>query len=124
MAKICIDFKVLLDYLRGDPITVEKIKHIGQEEDLYITAPTLADISLVIEDKTIIPKLLTVFDVLPLDEEAAMLVGEIYDEVEDSGRRPNLRRIVEASICIKNKSYLLVKSKKDYDYIPKLKLII
>ena len=124
MARICIDFKVLLDYLRGDPITVEKIKHIGEEEELYITAPTLADVSLVIEDKSIPSHILTVFTVLPLDEEAALMVGDIYDEVEDRGAIPNLRKVVEAAICIRNNAYLLAKSKKEYEQIPKLKVIV
>ena len=41
MEKICLDFETALDFLWGDPATIEKLKYYADREEICITSLTL-----------------------------------------------------------------------------------
>ncbi len=123
MSKICLDLSFLLAYLSGEESAVRKIRQ-EYKEVLYISALTMADLGLILQDATLIDYVREAFEVLAFDERAALLTREVFDEMERAGRKAKERVAMEAAVCMANNAYVLTKKKALYEGISGLRVII
>ena len=123
MSKICLDLSFLLAYLSGDEGAVKKVRQ-EYKEVLYISALTLSDLGLLVNDPTITDYVRDAFEVLSFDERAAMLTRELWDEMERNRGKAKERVVMEAAVCMANNAYLLTKKRALYEGIEGLKVII
>lgn len=123
MEKICLDLEILIEFLRGDPLTIEKIKHYSDREEICITPQTLLYILLSVRKQGAIMPFLNSISVLSFDRKAASLAVKIIEENKEKGRVMGMDEIMTAAICISNGAFLCTKNRKDFEQIKNLKLV-
>jgi len=119
---ICVDFDMMLYYLVGDKSHVDKINMYIRTEEMAITAITLADLAISIEDDDIPRKISANFRILPFDERAALKAKEIYLLMQEAGNE-KVKIAYNSAIAITNDTFMLVKDKNRYKGVPGLKFI-
>jgi predicted nucleic acid-binding protein len=119
---ICVDFDMMLYYLVGDKSHVDKINMYIKTEEMAITAITLADLAISIEDDDIPRKISANFRILPFDERAALKAREIYLLMQEAGNE-KVKIAYNSAIAITNDTFMLVKDKNRYKGVPGLKFI-
>ena len=119
---ICVDFDMMLYYLVGDKSHVDKINMYIKTEEMAITAITLADLAISIEDDDIPRKISANFRILPFDERAALKAREIFLLMQEAGNE-KVKIAYNSAIAITNDTFMLVKDKNRYKGVPGLKFI-
>ncbi len=119
MVKICLDTDVVLDFLKGEQNTVEKISYYTQNEELCITSITFFELLSAVQNKAKVIGLLESLTLLSFDRAAA------YETYKLNSIYPNrkLRELFIAGVCTSNKALLFTKSRQFYDGIVDLKLV-
>ena len=112
----------MMSYLLGEKTALEKISQYFDKENLCVTALTLADLGVSVDDSELIHRISNMFEVLEFDKRASLIAGEIYRTVSDKTRK-NLRNLYNASIAISHDAFFLTKHRADYVEIPGLKLV-
>lgn len=122
MEKVCLDTEVIIDFLRGEKITVEKIKYYAEEE-LCATTPTLFELLTSIRKPEVINQFVKNITPLEFNENCSIIAARICNDLRDIGVYRPIRNIINASVCIDNGAFLVTKNAKDYDKIRGLKLV-
>ena len=126
--KVCLDIDILLDFLKGDEKTAEKIDIYIKTKDteLCIATTTLAELYIITDDVEIVDEIKENFVLLPFDENAAKIAREVYDYLEENKwliKNISKSRIYVAATCIAHGALLLTKNRQYYSYIPTLKVL-
>jgi predicted nucleic acid-binding protein len=125
MEKICLDLEAALDFLRGDPATIEKLKYYAAREDICITSLTMMHLSEVINKPEVVSAFAANVTILPFDKKAATVAGKIMNELKDrgdGGQKMN-ESVMTAAICMANDAFLFAKSNAKFDGIKGLKKV-
>lgn len=122
MEKICLDSQVILDFLKGDNIIVEKIKYYADEE-LCATTLTLFELLVSVKKVEIINQFVKNITPLNFNENCGVIAARIYNDLRDAGNIRPVRNVINAAICIDNGAFLVTKNRKDYEKIRGLKLV-
>ena len=122
MEKICLDTKVILDFLRGESSIVEKVKYYADEE-LCITTPTVFELLVSVKKPEVVTNFIRNVKTLEFNENSGMIASRIYNELRELGVLKPVRNVITASICIDNGAFLVTKNRKDYEKIRGLKLV-
>ncbi|MEM4331307.1 MAG: type II toxin-antitoxin system VapC family toxin [Candidatus Anstonellales archaeon] len=122
--KICLDLDILLDFLLGDESAVEKIEIYVKTRDteLCISTITLAELYIITKNRQIIDEIKERFIILPFDENAAKIAGDVYDYLEEQVPISQ-NRVFVAATCMANNAFLLTKDKKYYSNSPNLRVL-
>ncbi len=123
MEKICLDLEVLIEFLRGDALTIEKIKHYSDREEICITPQTLLYILLSVRKQGAIMPFLNSISVLSFDRKAAMLAVKLMEDNKEKGKSMGMDEIMTAAICMSSGAWLCTKNRKDFEQIKNLKII-
>ena len=78
MEKICLDFEAALEFLRGEPTTIEKLKWYADREEVCVSAFTIAHLMETIRKIDVTIAFMNSVTVLPFDKKSAVLFPEIY----------------------------------------------
>jgi predicted nucleic acid-binding protein len=113
---------MMLYYLVGDKSHVDKINMYIRTEEMAVTAITLADLAISIEDDDIPRKISENFRILPFDEPAALKAREIFLLMQEAGNE-KVKIAYNSAIAITNDAFMLVKDKSKYKGVPGLKFI-
>ena len=71
MEKICLDFETAVDFLRGEPSTIEKLKYYADREELCITSHTMMHLLETIKKRDVVVAFANSVTILPFDKKAA-----------------------------------------------------
>lgn len=124
MERICLDFETALDFLRGEPATIEKMKYYADREELCITSFTMLHITEVISRPEVVSAFANGVTVLPFDRRAAQLAAAINRELEERGDATKKSEVVlTAAICIANDALLFSRTPSKFDGIKGLKKV-
>jgi predicted nucleic acid-binding protein len=122
--KVCLDLDILLDFLLGDESAIKKVDIYIKTKDteLCISSITLAQLYIISKNKQVIDNLKDRFIILPFDENAAKIAGEVYDYLEEQSS-VNQHSVFIAATCLAHEAILLTKNKQYYMPIPNLRVI-
>jgi len=123
MEKICLDLDVVLEFLRGDSITVEKIKNYSDKEEICITPHTLLYLHIGVRRTDAIKPFINSVSVMDFDRKAASMAAKIIEENRDKGKTMGLDEVLTAAICLSTGSFLFTKNRKEFEHIKNLKLV-
>jgi predicted nucleic acid-binding protein len=111
MEKICLDFEIALDFLRGDVGTKEKLQHYADREEICITSITLMHLLETISKKDVVLDFASIVTVLPMDKKAAQNASKIASELREHGDSGEMcESVMTAAICMANDALLYTKS--------------
>jgi predicted nucleic acid-binding protein len=114
---ICADFDMMITYLVGDKASVEKINMYIKTEEMALTAVTLADLAIAIEDEGLPTRLVGSFRILPFDEKAALMARKIFLSMQESGNE-KVKTAYNSAIAMSHGAYMLVRDKNKYKGVP------
>ncbi len=122
MEKICLDLDTVLDFLRGDPGTVEKLHYYANREEICVSGITLYALLETVSKKDIILSLANSVTVLPFDRKAAVIANRINRET-NRGTDPPAESVLTAAICIANNAFLFTRKPVNFEGIRGLKKV-
>lgn len=111
MEKICLDFETALDFLRGDPATIEKLKYYADREEICITSLTMMHLLETINKPDVVVAFASSVTILPFDKKAAQVASRIMNEMKDRGDLAKVTdSVLTAAICMANDAFLFSRS--------------
>jgi len=127
---VCLDTTFAVDMLRGREQVIKLEEKIDEsDEDKTITTPTIMELSKGAilgnkpqEEKDKILRFLSSLTILDLEEDSALLAGEIEAKLRKKGEFIGVEDIMIAAICIINNETLVTRNKKHFEKIPNLKI--
>ena len=124
MERICLDFETSLDFLRGDPSTIEKLKYYADREEICTTSFTLLHLQNTINKADVVRAFANSVTVLPFDKNAAQIAARINRDLDEQRELPKMvEDVTTAAICIANDAFLYTRSLSKYDGIKGLKKV-
>ncbi len=127
--RICLDTNIIVDILRGNPETKEKINQLHLEKfyttsiiisELYKGAYGTNNIEKAISE---VEDILQSLEVLPFNQEASKLYGRMYQKLKKQGKLTNEFDLLIACISMANNATLITKNPKDFRNMKELKII-
>ena len=110
MEKICLDFDIALDFLRGDKATIEKLKYYADREDICITSITLMHLLETVSKSDVVNAFAGSVTILPFDKKAAQFANKIALDLRERGDGRMTDSTLTAAICMANDAFLYSKS--------------
>ncbi|MFH1685820.1 MAG: hypothetical protein ABH983_05965 [Candidatus Micrarchaeota archaeon] len=124
MEKICLDYETALDFLRGDPGTIEKLKYYADREEICITSMSMMQLLETIKKVEVITNFSNSVTILPFDKKAAVIATKINKEIKAKGELPKpVGSILTASICIANDAFIFTRSPWKFEGIRGLRKV-
>ncbi|MBI5227321.1 type II toxin-antitoxin system VapC family toxin [Candidatus Micrarchaeota archaeon] len=124
MEKICLDFEATLDFLRGDPGIIEKLKYYADREEICITSFTFMHLLESVKKPEVISAFVNSITVLGFDAKAARVASDICEELSNSGDvHKRMESIMTAAICISNNAFLFSRTPSKFDGIKVLRKV-
>ena len=124
MERICLDFETAVDFLRGDPSTIEKLKYYADREELCITSYTMMHLLETISKREVVVAFANSVTVLSFDKKAAQIASQINRDIKGKGELPKMMEsVLTAAICMANDAFLFSRSSWKFDGIKGLKRV-
>ena len=124
MEKICLDFEAALDFLRGEPKTIEKLGFYADREEICITSTTLFHLFETVTKREVVGAFANSVTVLPFDRRSAQIAASINRELDEQGyMHGGTESVLTAAVCIANDALLFSKSFEKFDGIRGLKKV-
>lgn len=123
MEKICLDFETALDFLMGDPATIEKLKYYADREEICITSLTMMQLLETIKKEEAITNFSNSVSILPFDKKAAGIATKLNREIKQNGLPKPMDSVLTASICIANDAFIFTKSSWKFEGIRGLRKV-
>jgi predicted nucleic acid-binding protein len=124
MEKICLDFETALDFLMGDPSTIEKLKYYADREEICITSLTLMQLLETIKKEEVIINFSNSVSILPFDKRAAGIATKLNREIRMKGELPKpMDSVLTASICIANDAFIFTRNAWKFEGIRGLRKV-
>ena len=127
--RICLDTDVIIDILRGDKETINKIHELEKSNMLATTFINLFELysgvflsSKKEENFNKVKNFLPMVRVLNLSHLSTLIGGQINASLKNKGKIIESRDLLIASIALIENFVLLTKNKKHFENIPGLKL--
>ncbi len=120
----CLDTNIVVDFLRGNKIIIEKIRNISLHSDLSITCISLCELfkgaflsSRSEKELIIINDFLDSVKVLDLNIDSCQTFGQEYSRLNKIGKQTKEFDLMIASISRANGLILITRDKKDFENI-------
>lgn len=124
MEKICLDFETALDFLMGDPGTIEKLRYYADREEICITSLTLMQLLETIKKEDVISNFSNSVSILPFDKRAAGIATKLNRDIRMSGELPKpMDSVLTASICIANDAFIFTRNAWKFEGIRGLRKV-
>lgn len=123
MEKICLDLDAVLDFLKGEPSTVEKLNYYANQEEICISGITLYALLEIVNKRDTVISLANSVTILPFDRKAAVIAGKISKEIFDRGIEPPMESLFTAAVCIANNAFLFTKKPGNFEGMRELKKV-
>jgi len=124
MEKICLDFEAALEFLRGEPTTIEKLKWYADREEVCVNAFTIAHLMETVKKPDVTNAFMNSVTVLPFDKKSAVVLNRLLAEARERGQQVKIvDHFVTASICMANDAFLFTKSPVNYEGVKGLKRV-
>jgi len=124
MEKICLDFDTAIDFLKGDPGTIEKLRYYADREEICITSMTMMQLLETIKKKEIVGDFANSVTVLSFDKKAAAIAIKINHDMKIKGGIPKtMDSILTASICLANDAFIFSRSPWKFEGIRGLRKV-
>jgi predicted nucleic acid-binding protein len=124
MEKICLDFETALDFLMGDPSTIEKLRYYADREEICITSLTLMQLLETIKKEEVIVNFSNSVSILPFDKRAAGIATKLNREIRMKGELPKpMDSVLTASICIANDAFIFTRNAWKFEGIRGLRKV-
>ncbi len=119
-----MDFEAALDFLRGEPSIIDKMRYYADHEEICITSLTMMHLLEVINKPEVVSSFSASVTVLPFDKKSAQIASKILNEMKD--RSDGFRitdSILTAAICMANDALLFSKSSTKFSGIKGLRKV-
>ncbi|MEM3422327.1 MAG: type II toxin-antitoxin system VapC family toxin [Candidatus Bilamarchaeaceae archaeon] len=123
MEKICLDYYAALDFLRGEPSTVEKLNYYLKTDEICISSITLAHLLFTIKKQDVVVSFANSITVIPIDRKVAVVASKLKNELEESGVIAPQEVLFNAAACIVNDAFLFTRKPTDYEKIKGLRRV-
>ena len=124
MEKICLDFETAVDFLRGEPSTIEKLKYYADREELCITSHTMMHLLETIKKREVVMAFANSVTILPFDKKAAHIASRINRDIYRKGELPKMTdSVLTAAICMANDAFIYSRLSWKFDGIRGLKRV-
>ncbi len=124
MEKICLDFETALDFLRGDPATIEKLKYYADREEICITSLTMMYMIETVNKPEVVSAFAGSVTVLPFDRKAAQIACKISNELRERDGVHNINdNVITAAICMANDAFIFSRSPVKFEGIKGLRKV-
>lgn len=124
MERICLDYETSLDFLRGDPATIEKLKYYADREELCITSLTMMQLLESVSKRDVVAAFANSVTVLPFDKKAAQIASGINRDIHAKGEIPKMMdSVFTAAICMANDAFLFSRTSWKFDGMKGLKRV-
>ena len=124
MEKICLDFETAVEFLRGEPSTIEKLKYYADREELCITSHTMMHLLETIKKRDVVIAFANSVTILPFDKKAAHIATQINRELYRKGELPKTDdSILTAAICMANDAFIYSRSTSKFEGIKGLRRV-
>ena len=123
MEKICLGYDAVLDFLRGEPSTVEKLQYYANQEEICITGVTLYHLLETISRKEVVISFANSVTILPFDRKAAVIANKLNREISEKGMEPATESVMTAAVCMANDAFLFTRKPANYEGIRGLKKV-
>ncbi len=124
MEKICLDYETALDFLRGDPATIEKLRYYADREEICITSMTMMQLLETIKKQEVASNFANSVTILPFDKKAAAVATKLNRGIRQQGEIPKpMDSILTASICIANDAFIYTRSPWKFEGIRGLRKV-
>ena len=123
MEKICLDLDAILDFLRGEPATVEKLHYYANQEEICVSGITLYNLLETVNKKDIVISFANSVTILSFDRKAAVIANRINKELEVRSVEPPAESVLTAAVCIANDAFLFTKKPANFEGIRGLKKV-
>ena len=122
---VCLDSDVLIDFLRNDRATIEKINKLrDKQSSLYITSINSFEIFKGLTNSKLsrkqIMEFLSNFNILNFDFQSSEKAAEIFNELKKEGKTIELPDVMIASIAIVNDESILTGNMDHFSRIKQL----
>lgn len=123
MEKICLGYDAVLDFLRGEPSTVEKLQYYANQEEICITGVTLYHLLETVHKKEVVISFANSVTILPFDRKAAVIANKLNREITEKGMDPPTESVMTAAVCMANDAFLFTRKPANYEGIRGLKKV-
>ncbi|MFN7991551.1 MAG: PIN domain-containing protein [Candidatus Micrarchaeia archaeon] len=124
MEKICLDFEIALDFLRGDPATIEKLKYYADREEICITSLTMMHLMESVSKPEVVAAFASNVTILPFDKKAAQVAAKIMNEMKERGDVPRVTdSVLTAAVCMANDAFIFSRANARFDGIKGLRKV-
>ncbi len=124
MEKICLDFEAALDFLRGEPAIIDKMRYYADHEEICITSLTMMHLLEVVTKPDVVAGFSANVTVLPFDKKAAQVASKILNDMKDRGGGFRITdSILTAAICMANDAFLFTRATGKFDGIKGLRKV-
>ncbi len=130
MEKLILDTDVLIDFLRNDPIILEKIKDIIEKNEIATTDINAFELYKGAyksnnQEKNLasVKGLLNALFLISTNEDSMEIAAKILTDLEKKGKGIDIRDLFIGAICLVNSFKLFTRNKKDFKNIEGLKLL-
>lgn len=122
---VVLDTSIVIDYLKGERVVIEKADKYSKFGDAAITFITEYELLKYKGDKVsrTINELIETFLIYHSDDKAAVFAAAIYRELERKGRMINENDILIAGICLSNNETLLTRD-ADFEMVDNKNIIV
>ncbi len=126
----CLDTDIIIDYLRGDKKTIEKLSHLyTQGVGLFTTFLNLCELYRGVyssknkdKEEADINTLLYTVKPLEMDQHSCVFFGKEWNRLESIGKSTQIIDLMIASVAAINNLTLLTRNKKHYENIADLRV--
>jgi predicted nucleic acid-binding protein len=124
MEKICLDFEAALDFLRGEPATIEKLMYYADREEICITSMTLMHLYETVSRQEVVGAFAANVTILPFDKKAAQTATRLMNDLREHGESAQITEsLLTAGVCMANDALLYAKTPARYVRIRGLKKV-
>lgn len=123
MERICLDYYAALDFLRGEPSTVEKLNYYVKTDEICISAITLTHLLFTIKKQDVVISFANSITILPIDRKVAVVSSKIKNELGELGIAASQEVLLNAATCIVNDAFLFTKKPSEYEKIRGLRRV-
>jgi predicted nucleic acid-binding protein len=115
--KICLDLDVVLDFLRGDPIAIAKIKQYSNNEELCITAHTQLYLLIGARKEEAIRPFLNSISILDFDKKSSSIAGRLIKLNRFRGKSMGMDEVLTAAMCLGHGAALVTKHRGEFEHL-------
>lgn len=123
MEKICLGYDAVIDFLRGEASTVEKLQYYANQEDICLSGVTLYNLLQTVNKKDVVLSFANSVTILPFDRKAAVIANRIRKELSEKGVEHSAESVMTAATCLANDAFLFTRKPANYEGIRGLKRV-